>query len=107
MPKRTKSYESGLMERLKDPRYAAGYLNSVLEDNKDKGLEERFLIALRDVAKAYGLSHLSSGAKLNRQSLYRALSDEGNPELSTLTALLKAMGLRLAVETAEPTKKAS
>jgi probable addiction module antidote protein len=98
MPKRTKPYETDLLERLKDPEYAAGYLNAVLEDNDDSGMEERFLIALRDVAKAYGLTRIAEDTHLNRQSLYKVLSESGNPELSTLTALLKSVGLRLAIE---------
>lgn len=97
MPKRTKDYQEGLITRLKNPKYAAGYLNAVLEDD-DEGMEQRFLIALRDVAKAHGFAQLSEGTKLNRQSLYRSLSQSGNPEFVTLTALLKSMGLKLAVE---------
>ncbi len=96
MSKRTKSYTEDLLTRLKNPRYAAGYLNAILEDD-DEGMEERFLIGLRDVAKAHGVTALAQDSNLNRQSLYKALSEDGNPELQTLTALLKAMGLKLAV----------
>ena len=41
---------------------------------------------------------MSMARKLNATQLYRTLSEEGNPELKSLTAVLKAMGLRLAVE---------
>jgi probable addiction module antidote protein len=96
---KTKDYEKDLLKRLKNAEYAAGYLNAILEDNEDrKGLEERFLMALRDIATAHGVSSVSKSSKLNRQSLYRILSKGGNPELATLTSLLKSMGLRLAVE---------
>jgi len=64
-------------------------------------LEERdsavFLLALRDVADASGLSTLAAKAQLNRGNLYRMLSEHGNPQLDSLTALLDALDLRLAV----------
>jgi DNA-binding phage protein len=51
------------------------------------------------MAKAFGgVSKLAEEAELNATSLYRTLSPHGNPELKSLTALLKAMGMRLAVQ---------
>ena len=96
MPKRTKDYEEDLHKRLKDAKYAAEYLNAVMEDDDDD-LEERFLIALRDVAKAHGISNLSEKTDLWRKSLYKVLSPEGNPRLYTLIALLNAMGLMMRI----------
>jgi len=79
----------------KDPRFAAEYLNTVLEE----GDQEELLLALRYMAKAFGgVSKLAEEAALNSTSLYRTLSPQGNPELKSLTGLLKAMGLRLAVQ---------
>jgi probable addiction module antidote protein len=95
--KRLRDYEDDLVKRLKDPELAAEYLNASLEDT-DEGAEERFLMALRHVARAYGMTSVAKRSGMARQAMYRALSDEGNPELSTLKALLDAMGLRLAVE---------
>ncbi len=86
-------YEDGLMKRLKEPEYAAGYLKACCEDG-----EESFLIALRDVAKAYSFSKVSQKAKLGRESLYKALSKKGNPTLSTLNSVLDIVGLKLSVE---------
>lgn len=97
MPKRVRNYEQDLGKRLQDPEYAAGYLNSVLEDT-EVGNKERFLLALRDVAKAHGMTKLAQDADMAREAMYRALSEEGNPELDTLTSLLDAVGLRLSVE---------
>lgn len=97
MPKRVKDYEEGLIEKLKDAEFAAEYLNASLEDS-DEGADERFLIALRQVAKAHGMTAVAERSKMARQAMYRALSESGNPELSSLRALLDAMGLRLAVE---------
>jgi len=87
-------YRDGLMEDLADPEEAAAYLNASL----DEGSQEAFLLALRDVAEARGMGTLAQKAGLNRENLYRMLSDRGNPQLSSLAALLDKMGLRLAVE---------
>ena len=97
MPKRVRDYEEGLVEKLKDAEFAAEYLNVSLEDS-DEGADERFLIALRQVAKAHGMTAIAEKSGMARQAMYRALSESGNPELSSLRALLDAMGLRLAVE---------
>jgi probable addiction module antidote protein len=97
MTKKTKDYESALLERLRNADYAAEYLNAVIEDESDEDFEERFLIALRDVAKAYGITNLSEQTELWRKSLYKALSREGNPRFSTLIGLLHAMGLTFQI----------
>ncbi len=91
-------YKNGLLKRLADPEYALGYLNAALED----GNQQVFLLALRDVAEARGVSQLAREAQLNRENLYRMLSPNGNPQLSSLTALLRSLGLRLAIHPAAP-----
>ena len=97
MPKREKTdYENDLIDRLKDPEYAAAYLNAALED-EGAGSDEAFLLALRDVAAAIGVSRVAMQAGVNREKLYRRFSGAGNPKVRSLMALLKAMGLRLAV----------
>ena len=102
MPRKTKKYEDELLERLQDGEYAAEYLNGVLEDEGDDQ-QERFLLALRDVAKAYGMTNLADNSELAREAMYRALSKEGNPRLATLLSLLGTLELKLSVTT----KKAS
>jgi probable addiction module antidote protein len=78
-----------------DPAYAVELLNSILED----GEQSELLTVLRQMAKAFGgVQEIAEKANLNPTQLYRTLSEEGNPALSSLTAILKAMGLRLAVE---------
>tara|TARA_B100001248_G_C27395404_1_gene465207 strand:+ start:3578 stop:3892 length:315 start_codon:yes stop_codon:yes gene_type:complete len=96
MPKRTKKYEDSLTENLKDPVEAAAYLNAYLEDVDDPD-EEGFLLALKDVAKAYGMSNVANATNLGRESLYKSLSADGNPKLTTLVSLLNSMGLNLSV----------
>lgn len=78
-----------------DPGYALELLNSILEDG-DQG---ELLIVLRQMTKAFGgVQSVAEKADLNPTQLYRTLSEQGNPELRSLSAILKAMGLRLAVE---------
>jgi probable addiction module antidote protein len=87
-------YEDLLDQDLKDPAEAVGYLNTCLEDRDP----EVFLLALRDVARAQGgLAKLAEATDLNREHLYRMLSENGNPELRSLEALLDALGFRLSV----------
>ena len=90
----TVPYNDGLRERLKDSVYAAAYLDAALAEDD----QEVFLLALRDVAEARSFTAVAQDSELNRENLYRMLSRQGNPQLSSLTALLKSMGLRLAVE---------
>jgi probable addiction module antidote protein len=94
MSKNSISYRNGLLKDLKDPGEAAAYLNAALED----GSQDMFMLALRDVADAVGISDLAKKLGLNRENMYRILSDEGNPQLGSLSILLESMGLKLAVE---------
>jgi len=93
MSKLTKDYRKSLLEDLQDPAEAAAYLTAALEE----GDSAVFLLALRNVADAKGMSTVAAAAQLNRESLYRMLSERGNPQLDSLTALLDALDLRLAV----------
>ena len=99
MMARSKNYQDSLIESLADANEAAAYLNAALED----GDNEVFLLALRNVADARlgGMSKLAEATGLNRESLYRMLSENGNPELRSLSLLLQALGLKLAVESDE------
>jgi probable addiction module antidote protein len=98
MPRTAKKYEDDLLERLRDREYAAEYLNGVLED-EGSDQQERFLLALRDVAKAYGMTSLAEDTELAREAMYRTLSKDGNPRLTTLFSLLDALELKLSVTT--------
>jgi probable addiction module antidote protein len=93
--RRLRLYEDFLVEQLKkDRKLARDYLKSALEDEDPRV----FLLALRHVAQALGMSKVAGKSKLNRESLYKALSKRGNPSLQTLSALLDAVGFRLTVE---------
>ena len=91
------SYKEGLLEDLKDPKEAAAYLDAALEE----GDSDTFLLALRDVAEVKGgMAKLAEQSNLNRESLYRMLSEKGNPQLSSLFSVLKSLGLKLTVNAA-------
>jgi probable addiction module antidote protein len=92
---RSRNYQTKLVDSLRDPEEAAAYLSAALEEI-DK---ELFLLALRNVADAQGgLSKLAEVTGLNRENLYRMLSDKGNPEFYSLVTLLDALGFQLMVE---------
>ena len=92
------SHDEAMIRRLrKDPEFAAEYLKAALDD---EGEPRVLLIALRHLAQAQGVAKVAKAAGIERESLYRALSERGNPRLSTLFAVTKAVGLRLTVETA-------
>jgi len=79
----------------KDPAYAVYLLNDILKEG-DPG---ELLIALRQMSKAFGgVGEIAKQAQLNGSTLYRTLSKQGNPQVSTLSAVLRTMGLRLAVQ---------
>ncbi|MBI5410890.1 MAG: putative addiction module antidote protein [Nitrospirae bacterium] len=96
--KKSTDYRAELIESLRDPREAGEYLNASLEEDDP----ELFLLALRNVAEAQGgVAQLAEKTNLNRESLYKMLSERGNPELRSLDALLHALGFRLAVTVAK------
>jgi probable addiction module antidote protein len=88
-------YKDDLLKDLrKSPEYAAKYLSAAVADSP-----EAFLVALRDVADSQkGIAGLAATAAVNRENLYRMLSEGGNPRLQSLTAILKALHLRLSIE---------
>jgi probable addiction module antidote protein len=96
------SHDEVMIKKLrKSPAFAAEYLKAALEDSDEPQV---LLIALRQVAEARGgMAKIAQAAGIKRESLYRALSPRGNPRLSTLVALVKAMGLTLTVDVARPT----
>jgi probable addiction module antidote protein len=96
--KTSSSHDEAIIRRIrKDSEFAAEYLKAALEDTDDPRV---LLIALRHVAQARGIASVAKAAGIERESLYRALSAKGNPRLSTLFAVAKAVGLKLTVEAA-------
>jgi probable addiction module antidote protein len=91
------SHDEAVVAELRGkPEFAAEYLRAALEDNDEPSV---LLVALRRVAEARGgIAKVAKAAGIERESLYRALSVRGNPRLSTLVAVAKAVGLKLTVE---------
>jgi probable addiction module antidote protein len=91
---KTISYKEGLLKELKDPEYASEYLAQALTS----GDQAVFLLALKDVVEASGgATAVAKQAHIQRESLYKTLSNRGNPRLTTLQGILKSVGLRMAV----------
>jgi probable addiction module antidote protein len=92
--KRTIDHDKFMRARLADAEFAAGYLRAALED----GARGVLLLALRRVAEARGgMTKLARQTGLTREALYRTLSTDGNPRLSSLQAILAATGLQLTI----------
>ncbi|MYC16839.1 MAG: putative addiction module antidote protein [Gemmatimonadetes bacterium] len=97
MSKTSRPYKPELLKALQDPIEAAEYLNAALEED----MNELFLLALRNVAEAYGMTRLAEDAQLNRESMYRMLSEKGNPQFTSLISILRQLGLKLSVQAKE------
>ena len=86
----TKDYDEFVIEKLQDLELAAEYLSAALEG----GSIDEFLLALRKVAEAHGgIGTLSEITDLNRQSMYKMLSEDGNPTLASLLSVFNALGI--------------
>lgn len=93
--KKTVEWHKELIKSLKDKDEAIAYLNVALEDEDPK----MFLVALKNVMEAQGIQvqELSAITDLNRQNLYRMLSKNGNPRLTSIKSVLNGMGLNLNI----------
>ena len=83
-------------ELLDTPAAIAAYIDAAIEDGDASLLTH----ALGVAARAKGMSRIAAQAGVTREALYKALSSDGDPRLSTLVGVLKALGLRLSVEAA-------
>jgi probable addiction module antidote protein len=80
---------------------AVAYLEYAMATNDPQFIAK----AIGDVARARGMTKIAKGSGLSRESLYKALSGDGNPEFSTLLRVVEAMGLRLSVTVAAPSPR--
>lgn len=97
------SYRDALIESLRgDEEAQIEYIRANFEDNGD--MPSAILSAIRSVAEARGFKNFAESADLNRENLYRVLSEGGNPRLDTFFKIMDALGLRLSVE---PKRKVS
>ena len=92
---RSREHRDYLRTRLADPRAAAELLDAAIETG-DAG---DIMYALREIALARGgVADVAAATGLSRESLYRTLSRNGNPRLTTLLAVMKATGVRIRVD---------
>ena len=85
-------------EYLRHEADIAAYLEAAAAEEDPRVLSA----ALGDVARARGMAQLARQTGMTREALYRSLSAEGNPGLDTLAKVLRAFGMRLAVQPASP-----
>jgi len=90
---KTKTTPWDSTDYLKTDEDIANYLEAVFEDG-DPAL---VAAALGDVARARGMAQIAQAAGLGRESLYKALSPDGNPEFATVLKVVRALGLKLKV----------
>ena len=88
---KTKTYPWDAAEHLKTKEDMAAYVTCALEE----GDTSLIAAALGDIARAKGMTKISKKTGLGRESLYKTLSKEGNPELATVIKVLDAVGLKL------------
>lgn len=88
-----KNFDEILYQELQDPEFAVAYLEDALSES-----QEEFLVALRKYVQANGgMSRCANETNLAREAIYRMLSQDGNPELRSVNAILKTCGLRLSI----------
>jgi probable addiction module antidote protein len=95
---RTRTTPYDVAEHLRTPEEMAAYLDAWLEESPDdaSGIAK----ALGDIARAKGMSQVAKDAGLSRESLYRALSAEGNPSFATVLKVARALGVKLHAQAA-------
>lgn len=93
---KTSTYD--VAEHLRTPEEMAAYLDAWLEEAPDDA--SGIARALGDIARAKGMSQVAKEAGLSRESLYRALSEDGNPSFATVLKVARALGVRLHAQPA-------
>lgn len=93
MNTRDRNYDESLSTALLDPVEAAAFLDAVIELDDPAAL----LLALRQVANAHGMADVARRADLGEKTLFKSLTENGNPTIATVQKVLHAVGLRLSV----------
>jgi probable addiction module antidote protein len=97
MALKTKDWDAA--DYLEDAEMIAAYLDATLEDSDP----QLIALALGSVARSKGMSEIAKKTGITREGLYKALSAEGDPKLSTFLGVIKSLGLRLSVRPAQET----
>jgi len=97
-PVKTKTVAYDVAEQLRTPEEMAAYLDAwLVEAPEDSGGIAR---ALGDIARAKGMSQVARDAGLSRESLYKALSENGNPSFATVLKVARALGVQFHAQAA-------
>ena len=93
--RKLKTYPWDVVDHLDSDEAIAMYLDAVLEEDDPVLLAA----ALGDVARAKGMTSVARETGLGRESLYKSLSENGNPEFATVQKVIRSLGLKLRVTT--------
>lgn len=95
---KTKTVAHDVWEQLRTPEEVAAYLDAWLAEAPDdvSGIAR----ALGDIARAKGMTQVARDAGLSRESLYKALGENGNPSFATVLKVVRALGVRLHAQPA-------
>ena len=97
--KHTRKHDDTIIEKLKsDKAFAKEYLKAALENLVDDTGLAVLTKVLKNMAEAKGIAKVAKVSGVPRESVYRALSDKGNPRLDTFLNILKGTGLQLKLE---------
>jgi probable addiction module antidote protein len=92
MTRKTSSYRASLLKALAEREEAEAYLNAAIEDS-----QASFLKAVKNVAQSREMASVARQAGVQRETLYRSLSEDGNPTLATLTSILNALDMKITI----------
>ena len=95
---KTKTLTYDVAEQLRTPEEMAAYLDAWFVEAPDDSAG--IARALGDIARAKGMTQVARDAGLSRESLYKALSENGNPSFATILKVARALGVRLHAEAA-------
>lgn len=90
---KTRTFPYDVAEQLRTPKEMAAYLDAWLSEAPDDAAG--IARALGDIARARGMTQVARDAGLSRESLYKALSENGNPSFATVLKVARALGVRL------------
>lgn len=96
--KTTKTVAYDVSEQLRTPEEMAAYLDAWLQEAPDDAVG--IARALGDIARAKGMSQVARDAGLSRESLYKALGDNGNPTFATVLKVARALGVQFHAQPA-------
>lgn len=96
--KRTTTVAYDVSEQLRTPEEMAAYLDAWLDDAPEDATG--IARALGDIARAKGMTQVARDAGLSRESLYKALGENGNPTFATVLKVAKALGVRFHAQVA-------